>query len=161
VGVGEHPQGANEAVYDVIKYGNKNTKIEVEWEVLSTAVQCLSTLRPSLPALAFRITDGRLLDALLEVSLWPLPSNNIGDVGDIDIDKLLKALSLCSDIEGQSDELKTPIYLQLLTDLELPNWLAKRLMPFFRLFSHQLIASPMVGRKDESDHVFVGINRCM
>ena len=150
-GVGEHPSGANEAVFDIVRGGKGKNKTDVECEVLSVALSCLSVFRSTLPLLAIRVTDSRLLDALLEVCLWPPapspPSPRIAaESGTIDFEKLLRALSVCGDIEGGAvpgidnsslDDGTVPQYLQLLNELELPQWLAKRLSPFFRLFSQQ------------------------
>ena len=150
-GVGEHPSGANEAVFDIVRGGKGKNKTDVECEVLSVALSCLSVFRSTLPLLAIRVTDSRLLDALLEVCLWPPapspPSPRIAaESGTIDFEKLLRALSVCGDIEGGAvpgidnsslDDGTVPQYLQLLNELELPQWLAKRLSPFFRLFSLQ------------------------
>ena len=157
-GVGEHPSGANEAVFDIVRSGCVSSGVEVEVEVLSAALGCLSPLIPSLPLLAIRVTDSRLLDSLLEVCLWPPLSVSIsvsaGDPSDpkhaldatgVDIEKILRAISLCTDCEEQSTgsssapEGRKPFkYMSLLTDLDLPHWVEKRLTPFFRLFSQQL-----------------------
>ena len=166
VGSGEHPLGANEVVFDIIHRGKIFSKVDVECEIISVALNCLSAVRNSLPALALRITDSRLLDALLEICIWPLPHSTSSvttttssttssststsssykpleqiNLYDIDIERLLRALSLCTDIDDGSgtgtDEIKLPKYLQLLTDLNLPLTITKRLIPFFRLFSMQ------------------------
>lgn len=147
-GVGEHPSGANEAVFDIVRAGAGQNKTDVECEVLCVALSCLSVFRSTLPLLAIRVTDSRLLDALLEVCLWPLhPSPSSAESGTLDIEKLLRALSVCGDIEGGPvsgmdsstlDDGTVPQYMQLLNELELPQWLARRLSPFFRLFSLQL-----------------------
>jgi hypothetical protein len=165
-GVGEHPSGCNEAVFDVVRGGKGRNKTDVECEVLSVALSCLSMFRSTLPLLAIRVTDSRLLDALLEVCLWPLlpsPSSPriTAESSTLDIEKLLRALSVCGDIEGGAvpvdssslDDAIVPQYLQLLNELELPQWLAKRLAPFFRLFSLQLNQFLLEGEKHP---VFVG-----
>lgn len=166
-GVGEHPFTANEAVFDIVRRGKGRNKTDVECEVLSVVLSCLSVFRSTLPLLAVRVTDSRLLDALLEVCLWPLtPSlsspRSASESGTIDIEKLLRAFSVCSDIEGGSmpsldsspvDDGTVPKYLQLLAELQLPRWLAKRLAPFFRLFSLQLAHFPHQGEKHQ---LFVG-----
>ena len=160
VGSGEHPLGANEVVFDIIRNSNNFTKVDVEFEILSAALNCLSAVINSLPALALRVTDSRLLDALLEICIWPLPHSSSStttttsssllssssykrsdqiNLDNIDIDRLLRAFSLCTDIDEVTgaDEMKIPKYLQLLTDLNLPLLVTKRLVPFFRLFSMQ------------------------
>lgn len=165
VGVGEHPLGANELVFDIIKCGDGIVKTNVECEVLCAALGCLSTLRPYLPDLAVRVTDSRLVDAILEICLWPIPSSvsRTSDTCNIDIEKLLRALSFCTDIEvrstgagtgtgivGSAEGGKQLKYLQLLDELNLPQWLSKRIQPFFYLLSLQLThltpeGSPFLG----------------
>jgi hypothetical protein len=165
-GVGEHPSGSNEAVFDIVRGGKGRNKTDVECEVLSVALSCLSEFRFTLPLLAIRVTDSRLLDALLEVCLWPLlpsPSSprSAAESGSLDIEKVLRALSVCGDIEGGAvpadstfpDDGTVPQYLQLLNELELPQWLSKRLAPFFRLFSLQLNQHLLEGEKHP---VFIG-----
>lgn len=157
VGVGEHPLGANEVVFDIIKCGDVSVKTNVECEVLCAALGCLSTLRPYLPMLAVRVTDSRLVDAVLEICLWlsPSPTSRTPDSCNIDIEKLLKALSFCTDVEerstgGPAEGGKQPKCIQLLEELHLPLWLSKRLQPFFFLLSLQLThqapdGSPFLG----------------
>jgi hypothetical protein len=157
VGVGEHPLGANELVFDIIKCGDGSVKTNVECEVLCAALGCLSTLRPYLPMLAVRVTDSRLVDAILEICLWlsPSPSSRTPESCNIDIEKLLKAFSLCTDVEerstgGPAEGGKQPKCIQLLEELHLPPWLSKRLQPFFFLLSLQLThqtpeGSPFLG----------------
>ena len=164
VGSGEHPFGSNEVVFDILRSGLHYHKVDIECEVITAALNCISVLRPNLPVIAIRVTDSRLLDALLEVCLWPRPSSATvnatatstfssassssirqsevrqgqSDDDIIDIERLLRAFSLCTDIEDNaSEEVRIPKYLQLLRDLDLPSWLAKRLIPFFKLASQQ------------------------
>ena len=145
VGVGEHPLGANEVVFDVVRGMSRGSKVDVECEVISCALNCLVALQGALPVIALRMTDSRLLDALLEVCLWPAPAvpSYSPDEVNVDIEKLLGAMSLCTDNEDNpaSDDSKIPRCVQLLTELDLPPWLTRRLAPFFRLFSVQLATS--------------------
>jgi hypothetical protein len=162
VGVGEHPLGANEVVFDIIKCGDGSVKTNVECEVLCAALGCLSTLRPYLPMLAVRITDSRLVDAILEICLWlsPSSSSRTPESCNIDIEKLLKALSLCTDVEerstgGPAEGGKQPKCIQLLEELHLPPWLSKRLQPFFFLLSLQLTHSTSEGSPFLGDALLV------
>ena len=165
VGVGEHPLGANELVFDIIKCGDGIVKTNVECEVLCAALGCLSNLKPYLPELAVRVTDSRLVDAILEICLWPSPASvsRTSDTYNIDIEKLLRALSFCTDVEerstgagagtsigGPAEGVKQLKYLQILDELNLPQWLSKRIQPFFYLLSLQLThqtpeGSPVLG----------------
>ena len=54
-------------------------------ELLSTTLHCLSPLASNLPALAVRITDSRILDAILDVCLWVLPASSGSTLGGIDL----------------------------------------------------------------------------
>ena len=176
-GVGEHPSGSNDAVFDIVRSGCASSAVEVEVDVLSAALGCLSPLTSNMPLLAIRVTDSRLLDSLLEVCLWPSISQ--GDShshssssssssyarpldDSVVIEKLLRAISLCTDCEELSPSLSSSSvpegrkpfkYVSLLKDLELPHRVEKRLTPFFRLFSQQLSGE---SSRTDGHVVFIG-----
>ena len=179
VGSGEHPLGANEMVFDIVRSGPNAVKVHIECEMITAAMTCISAVRPSLPVLALRVTDSRLLDALLEICLWPLPHSasssssssssstssssssfgllDKGNIDHIDIERLLRAFSLCTDVHEESlnEDGKLPKYSQLLTDLNLSSLLTKRLVPFFRLLSMQF-NFPAGMLHNERDNQFIG-----
>jgi len=64
-GLNEHPKISKEAVYDVIKSEKDRTLAEIE--IFAVLLESLDILHEHLPSHVMRLTDSRLIDAIISI----------------------------------------------------------------------------------------------
>lgn len=156
----DHPFISEEAVYDVIlplgaaPAAGADTSdlpiLQADFEVLTAAIEVMSSLQHFLPDCAIRVSDPRIMDSIIELCAWQLhhapteeeaeggassdvaaekdtSSNMCGDfvLTTADREALCKVISLASDGVLPMGEV-----VRLVSDLKLPALFVKRLLPF-------------------------------
>lgn len=165
----DHPFISEEAVYDVILPQNgppsadgtsaasEQSVLQADFDVLTAAIEVMSSIQQYLPDCAVRVSDPRIMDAIIELCAWQLPTaeseaiveksatskgiKQVDSIGDlvltvIDREALCKVISLASD-----GVLPVGEVMRLVSDLKLPAVFLKRLLPFV-----QVMCSPQERR---------------